>query len=717
MPPTASPPKRQQASLAAFGFSCSPVPRSPGARSPLARSPSARSPAAKNKAEIPRVSFSQTKFPASPAALSRSRKSSRSVVRKDYTEDPAEAILLDDNDKDEDASAAVQGKVVEPKTPPTKHALDDSSQDQDEKEDVSLDAVPIELVEVHLPVGEDGAPAVQARMYPVQTVVRKEFAVAPFWFRGVVAGYNCVNGVMQHDVVYDDGDQEDMTLAEVQMWRQEYAAHEAQQTPVKKKRKAGPVPVAVARKASSAKKPVAEARRSMQSSSDEDEQESDAEIVSHLDQKMPAKKRASKVNKAEKAPPPAARQSTRVSPVAKKKSYQESDSEAEVEEESESEDEIVDVESESDDESKVQESDEDNESESEDDSVAPSKKKPARANSAARKPNAITSKARPKSKRAPKEKSKDESATAYNRTALKTPYTGGEGLEIIAEPQAMFDDMIGTKLTNNGENSEVLIPLLKALKNRTIRVATMCSGTESPVLALDMLQKAIRKQCASHLADEMDEMGIDVDRVLQVDHVFSCEIEPFKQAYIERNFHPPLLFRDIRELGEDKAYTAYGGLVNVPNTLGCVDMLIAGTSCVDYSNLNNKKVSSVHFSLPKGTTGPGSLTHPLHFSLCYRRKKLMKEERVDKLLTVCSNGSRKPSHRLSFLRMCTAPHGMKRSSTLRPRVMQRRSFVLIRKNTTFRIRVSVVTCLLSSESYPRKIASTTTTRSKLGKAV
>lgn len=49
-----------------------------------------------------------------------------------------------------------------------------------------------------------------------------------------------------------------------------------------------------------------------------------------------------------------------------------------------------------------------------------------------------------------------------------------------------------------------------------------------------------------------------------VDHVFSCEIEPFKQAYIERNFAPPILFRDVTELGRRKAHTAYGSLVDVP---------------------------------------------------------------------------------------------------------------------------------------------------------
>ena len=63
-------------------------------------------------------------------------------------------------------------------------------------------------------------------------------------------------------------------------------------------------------------------------------------------------------------------------------------------------------------------------------------------------------------------------------------------------------------------------------------------------------------------------------------------LQPFKQAYIERNFSPPLLFRDIRELGNDQATPAYGGLADVP---GDCDILVAGTSCVDYSTLNNDK--------------------------------------------------------------------------------------------------------------------------------
>ncbi|KAI0333863.1 hypothetical protein GY45DRAFT_1432004 [Cubamyces sp. BRFM 1775] len=109
------------------------------------------------------------------------------------------------------------------------------------------------------------------------------------------------------------------------------------------------------------------------------------------------------------------------------------------------------------------------------------------------------------------------------------------------------------------------------LKGRKMRVATMCSGTESPLLALTLIQRSI-----------LEHYGLS----LEYEHVFSCEIEPFKQAYIERNFQPPLLFRDVCELGEDEATTAYGALAPVP---GDVDLLVAGTSCVDYSNLNNEK--------------------------------------------------------------------------------------------------------------------------------
>ena len=72
------------------------------------------------------------------------------------------------------------------------------------------------------------------------------------------------------------------------------------------------------------------------------------------------------------------------------------------------------------------------------------------------------------------------------------------------------------------------------LKSRQMRVATMCSGTESPLLAFNLITYYIPEH-----------FGVSLDW----EHVFSCEIKPFKQAYIERNFQLPILFRDVCELG------------------------------------------------------------------------------------------------------------------------------------------------------------------------
>ncbi|KAI5815799.1 hypothetical protein BZA77DRAFT_315136 [Pyronema omphalodes] len=140
----------------------------------------------------------------------------------------------------------------------------------------------------------------------------------------------------------------------------------------------------------------------------------------------------------------------------------------------------------------------------------------------------------------------------------------GDDLAPISKLDTIFGDIIDRVLDHVAD-------LMGDKKHRKIRVATMCSGTESPILALGMFAKAIKERGLGNF---------------EVEHVFSCEIEPYKQAYIERNFKPPILFRDIRELGGDTATTAYGAEAAVP---GDVDILIAGTSCVDFSNLNNKQ--------------------------------------------------------------------------------------------------------------------------------
>ena len=156
-------------------------------------------------------------------------------------------------------------------------------------------------------------------------------------------------------------------------------------------------------------------------------------------------------------------------------------------------------------------------------------------------------------------------ASVYGSSLSSTKWSAKKAKELpeITEPQDMFDDMVSK------------VPQVKRLAerlgSRPIRVATMCSGTEAPILALEMISKAAKKK-----------HGVSIG----VESVFSCEIEEYKQAYIERNFAPPILFRDAEQLQFDIATTAYGAEVPVP---GGVDILIAGTSCKDASSLNNHK--------------------------------------------------------------------------------------------------------------------------------
>ncbi|KAL1633340.1 hypothetical protein SLS56_002976 [Neofusicoccum ribis] len=143
------------------------------------------------------------------------------------------------------------------------------------------------------------------------------------------------------------------------------------------------------------------------------------------------------------------------------------------------------------------------------------------------------------------------------------------GLPPLSDIHDIFKD-ITERALNNG-----FLETLGALQGRELRIATMCSGTESPVLALQLVSEAL------------EQSGNDP---LRLRHAFSAEIVPKKQAYIERNFRPPIIFRDIRELAREDALAsgatnAYGAKVQVP---GSIDLLVAGFSCVDFSALNNK---------------------------------------------------------------------------------------------------------------------------------
>ena len=101
-------------------------------------------------------------------------------------------------------------------------------------------------------------------------------------------------------------------------------------------------------------------------------------------------------------------------------------------------------------------------------------------------------------------------------------------------PLSNIDEIFRDIVKSNPDLKDVA----SAVDGRRLRVATMCSGTESPLLAMTMISQHMQAL-----------FGV----TFTYDHVFSCEIEPFKQAYIERNFRPPILFRDVCELGGEEA--------------------------------------------------------------------------------------------------------------------------------------------------------------------
>ncbi|KAJ4375110.1 hypothetical protein N0V83_002194 [Neocucurbitaria cava] len=161
-------------------------------------------------------------------------------------------------------------------------------------------------------------------------------------------------------------------------------------------------------------------------------------------------------------------------------------------------------------------------------------------------------------------------ARKQTNTANSSQKRAGKGIDLGLPPLNNISDIfadMSAKASRLG-----LCKVVENLDGHAINVATMCSGTESPLLALDLLSKAL------------DEAGLPS---IRIKHHFSAEIEVIKQGYIERNFQPDILFRDIRDFIHENvttATTAYGAEVPIPTGL---DILIAGFVCKDLSRMNN----------------------------------------------------------------------------------------------------------------------------------
>lgn len=73
-----------------------------------------------------------------------------------------------------------------------------------------------------------------------------------------------------------------------------------------------------------------------------------------------------------------------------------------------------------------------------------------------------------------------------------------------------------------------------------LRVGTMCSGTEAPVLALKLIK-------------EISQILTNGRMFVEFEHLFSVENEPFKQAYISRNAPGSIVFCDVVDFADPEA--------------------------------------------------------------------------------------------------------------------------------------------------------------------
>ena len=106
-------------------------------------------------------------------------------------------------------------------------------------------------------------------------------------------------------------------------------------------------------------------------------------------------------------------------------------------------------------------------------------------------------------------------------------------------------------------------------EGRPLRVGTMCSGTDSPVVVFDNLANAVPG--------------------LFFAHIFSCEFDQRKQLWIKDNF-PKLeyLFGDVNELS-NRSGKAMNHITGKKVTVPAVDIVVAGFVCKSVSTENNER--------------------------------------------------------------------------------------------------------------------------------
>jgi len=165
-------------------------------------------------------------------------------------------------------------------------------------------------------------------------------------------------------------------------------------------------------------------------------------------------------------------------------------------------------------------------------------------------------------------------------TIEKETYTPKNNPAKLVTPEDDFVDFVGIDPTGGIVEGIVreqvkkigglLIGAIEAGDMTPVKLLTACSGTDAPSIALALVK------------EELDRMFGPDGHPFRYEHKMSCEIEPFKQSYISRNFPGTVLFPDITKLSEGGTVAdVYGRQQSLPDG----NFFVAGTSCKDFSTM------------------------------------------------------------------------------------------------------------------------------------
>lgn len=163
--------------------------------------------------------------------------------------------------------------------------------------------------------------------------------------------------------------------------------------------------------------------------------------------------------------------------------------------------------------------------------------------------------------------------------------------------QEATDDIISMLVGEQVDKIQALLQRALAANNHLgsahmpLQLGTACSGTDAPALALTLVQEQLELRGLTPLAYE---------------HKFSCEVEPFKQAYLARNFDS-LLYPDICKLTDEVPRDAYGQAQPIPE----YNLFVAGTSCKNFSMLRANKRLDIEDKGCSGETFLAAVEHML----------------------------------------------------------------------------------------------------------